>query len=284
MLGLEDFITAVSAESKVHVCIHDVSGITRCEPFCISAARKIHASYFCECAKSLKKGLRLCMRCRALADAKAEREAKPFWGKCPFGVTEIAYPVVLEERTLCVVYIGLLAEDWNAVREKIMRTAALLKSPSKAVVEAMECLQPCAEIGKYKMLAQAIGEHILLLYGVYGARRAADGYHEVVAAAAEYADACYRKEISIEDIAKRYGMNGQYVGRLFKEQTKESFCGYLNRIRISHAKQLLGGTPAPVIEVALECGYNNVTYFNRVFKRAEGISPVEYRKKYFDRR
>ena len=98
MLGLDNFITAVGAESKAHVCIHDVSGITRSEPFCIRAARKIHASRFCECAKSMRRGLRLCMRCRALEDAKAEREEKPFWGRCPFGVTEAAYPVIYEGR------------------------------------------------------------------------------------------------------------------------------------------------------------------------------------------
>lgn len=218
------------------------------------------------------------MRCRALENNKAEKEKKVFQGSCPFDVTEIAYPVLYDERLLCVVYVGLLAEDMNRVKKKIIHTASVLNSPPDSVLEAMDCLQPCTDTSRYRMLAQAISEYIFLLYSAQGMKTEADGYHEAVAAALEYIHAGYSKEIGIDNIAKRYGMNAKYIGRLFKQQTGESFCSYLNRVRISHAKRLLAETCAPVIEAAPESGYNNVTYFNRVFRQAEKMTPGEYRR------
>ena len=139
-------------------------------------------------------------------------------------------------------------------------------------------LQPCKDFGGYLKLAQAIAEYILFLYNSTETTQSYENYHKAVAAALEYASANYHKEISIEDVARAHGLNAKYIGRLFKEQVGEGFNTYLNRVRINNATQLLAGTRAQIIEIALECGYNNVTYFNREFKKVQGVTPSEYRK------
>lgn len=275
---LDDFITAVTSEIKVHVCIEDVSGITKYDLFKINASRKIHSSRFCESAKALNGGLRLCMKCKTMANNKAIDTKKVFSGICPFGVTEIAYPVISNVRVLCIVYVGMMSDNLKKTEEKIIKTCKLLKSPYKNVIKSMKYIQYCENTDKYFNLAKIIGEYIALMYNTCDIFSQQAKYHSVVEAAVEYAEKYYYKDIRIDNIADIYGINKKYLGRLFKEQTGESFNTYLNIIRVNHAKQLISGTKASIIEIALECGFNNVTYFNRVFKNLENITPTHYRK------
>lgn len=218
------------------------------------------------------------MRCRNRTKDRALNEKKPFCGKCSFGVGEAVYPVVTDGRVLCIVSVGMLCFDREELSEKSKRIAAMLKQRADSLLDAMPLLQPCAEPDVYMRMAQAIGAYILLLYNSAEMVSGNAACHEAVSAAIEYIAASYHKQISIDDIAQTYGLNAKYVGRLFKEQTGESFNTYLNRVRVHHAKQLLSGTRAQIIEIALECGYNNVTYFNRVFKQIQGVTPSKYRQ------
>lgn len=281
LLNLEDFITAIMPDNKAQVCIVDLSGITDRDILQISSVRRIHSSAFCTRAKLLHGGLRLCMKCRNLAKDKALREKKPFYGTCSFGVSEVVYPVVSDGQVLCIISIGQLCTDMDALVAKTKKTASVLKQNADCLLEVLPCMQPCNDFDLYIQLAKAIESYILLLYNrTKSLSEEYSNYHEAVSATVNYILAKYYKEISIEHIANKYGINPKYLGRLFKTQTGESFNNYLNNIRIHHAAQLLAGTKAQIIEVALECGYNNVTYFNRVFKNLKGITPSEYRQQH----
>lgn len=281
LLKLEDFISAVMRGSRAQVCVIDMSGMSERDMLFVSATRKIHSSEFCRRAKLLHSGLKLCIRCRNRTKDKALNEKKPFCGKCAFGVDEVVYPVVSDGRVLCIVSVGMLCSDMEELAEKSKKTAAKLRQSADSLLEVLPCMQSCKDFDVYMKLAQAIGSYILLLYESTKAPQAEDSaYHEIVSAAIDYIVSNYYKDISIDDIAHRYGLNAKYVGRLFKKQTGETFNIYLNRVRVHHAKQFLSGTSAQIIEIALECGYNNVTYFNRVFKKIQGVTPSEYRQKH----
>ena len=73
-------------------------------------------------------------------------------------------------------------------------------------------------------------------------------------------------------------MNHQYVGRLFRTQIGTTFHEYLNGVRLQHAAQALREQPEKtVMEIALDCGFQNATYFNRVFREKYGVCPTEWR-------
>ena len=57
-----------------------------------------------------------------------------------------------------------------------------------------------------------------------------------------------------------------------------TFTAYLNSMRIARAKELLQADHAPMLQIALACGFSNQSHFNRVFKRIAGMAPGEYRK------
>lgn len=85
-----------------------------------------------------------------------------------------------------------------------------------------------------------------------------------------------QRDINIDDIAKHIGMNRSSFCIFFKKATGITFITYLNEYRIGQACQLLKQKKMNISEICFQVGFNNITYFNRVFKRMTGISPSEY--------
>ena len=87
-----------------------------------------------------------------------------------------------------------------------------------------------------------------------------------------------RRTITIDDISTHIGMNRSSFCIFFKRATGESFVNYLNEVRIEMACEILKRQHSNISEIGYRCGFNDIPYFNRVFKRLKGISPKEYRK------
>lgn len=86
----------------------------------------------------------------------------------------------------------------------------------------------------------------------------------------------YKEKISIEDVAEISSMNKTAFCRYFKDKTGKTFVKYLNEIRISYACKLLIDGKFNVSQACFECGFNNLSNFNRQFKSIIGKTPVEY--------
>ena len=95
--------------------------------------------------------------------------------------------------------------------------------------------------------------------------------------------ACYIAEnccspLSLNSIAEQFYMNKCYLSRIFKEITGFTVNGYLHARRIQKARSLLIQNSMNISEVSEATGYENLTYFERVFKKHTGMSPLEYRR------
>ena len=93
-----------------------------------------------------------------------------------------------------------------------------------------------------------------------------------------YADEQYTDSITISELSATYRKNEKYLGRLFKREIGLSFGDYVLSKRLKKAEKLLKTPDEKIIEIALECGFDNISYFNRVFKNKNGMSPGDYRK------
>ena len=89
----------------------------------------------------------------------------------------------------------------------------------------------------------------------------------------------YQDDITVEDIARRTGLNRSYFGKVFKAATGKSPQSYLIGYRMSKASELLKLTALPVAEVGRAVGYPNQLHFSRAFKNAYGVSPREWRRR-----
>ena len=95
-----------------------------------------------------------------------------------------------------------------------------------------------------------------------------------------YMKAHFREHFSIDDLARQNGLSSAYFTRIFTRETGESPLLHLTRLRINHALFLLLNTQMSVEQIALECGFSCGNYFCKVFRRASGCSPAEYRRRY----
>lgn len=90
----------------------------------------------------------------------------------------------------------------------------------------------------------------------------------------------YRQKISLEKVAEIAGYQNTAFCRFFREKTGKSFTDFLNEMRIGYACKLLIEGNYTVSQICYECGFNNLSNFNRTFKRITSFSPKDYQKKY----
>lgn len=89
----------------------------------------------------------------------------------------------------------------------------------------------------------------------------------------------YKKEVSLEKVAKEVHMTVPSFCRYFKSQTNKTFIQFLIEYRINNALKLLTQSDKDIKNISYECGFNNYSHFNRSFKKINLISPSDYRKK-----
>lgn len=96
----------------------------------------------------------------------------------------------------------------------------------------------------------------------------------------EYIDIHFNEKILLDELADHFYINKYYLTRVFKEQFGLSISHYIMQQRITYAKHLLRFSDRPIEQIAVLCGMNDANYFSRVFRKVEGVSPGEYRRKW----
>lgn len=89
----------------------------------------------------------------------------------------------------------------------------------------------------------------------------------------------YRTPLSIRGLAQQVGVSECHLSRALHEQSGMGFRAYINSLRVADAQLLLTTTDRSVLEIALECGFENLRTFNRAFAEISGCSPREYRRR-----
>ncbi len=95
-----------------------------------------------------------------------------------------------------------------------------------------------------------------------------------------FIDAHYDDEIKLKDLANVACMSEAAMSRFFKLHTGRTISDYIIDIRLGNAARLLVDTNQSVADISYQCGYNNLSNFNRLFKRKKGCSPKEFREYY----
>ena len=93
----------------------------------------------------------------------------------------------------------------------------------------------------------------------------------------DWIDENLTEPITWEKLAEISGLNEKYICRIFKEYTSKSPINYINELRIELACQDMTVNSSSVTKAAYDCGFNDLSYFSKVFKAYKGISPKEYK-------
>lgn len=94
----------------------------------------------------------------------------------------------------------------------------------------------------------------------------------------EYLMLNYREEINLEEIAEIVHMAPASACRFFKSNTGLTIFEYLNKIKIDYACKLLLNTDLNVVDISYDCGFNNLSHFNKQFRKFIGKTPTDFRR------
>ena len=122
------------------------------------------------------------------------------------------------------------------------------------------------------MLSASIHDVIQLIRDRTGA------LHLLVRRSLNYINKHYNKDLSLKTLASDYNVSSAYLGQLFKAETGVLFNDYLSQVRLEAANTFLLETDIKICDIISRVGIPNQSYFNRLYKKAYGISPVEFRR------
>lgn len=98
--------------------------------------------------------------------------------------------------------------------------------------------------------------------------------------AIQYLNQNFDRPITLNEIAKLANMSDVSFSRYFKQSTGNTFIDSLNEIRLGHASRMLIDTTDSIAEIAYNCGFNNISNFNRIFRKKKSCTPKEFRESY----
>lgn len=103
-------------------------------------------------------------------------------------------------------------------------------------------------------------------------------HSDTVYRAMEYIRSNFGRKITLEEIASYVHLSGSHLSGTFHKETGQTISAYINHVRIEKSKQLLAATQTPIAEVAALCGFEDQSYFSRVFRQGTGVSPKRFRE------
>jgi len=101
---------------------------------------------------------------------------------------------------------------------------------------------------------------------------------DIIYKALEYINKNYMKKITLEDVASYVHLSPTYFSKLFKDETQYNFNTYLNNVRIEMGKKLLLDESIPIVDISNLIGFEDQSYFSKVFKKITGATPGKFRK------
>jgi len=93
----------------------------------------------------------------------------------------------------------------------------------------------------------------------------------------EYIQQNIHQNIKIKEVSDLVNMSETAFSHFFKKRTQRSFSDYITDLRAGHAARQLIETEKNISEIVYDCGYNNISNFNRIFKKKVGLTPSEFR-------
>lgn len=201
---------------------------------------------------------------------------------CPAGQTELAVPVVVGRQCVAALVAGQVFSEkptpegfarivhqfarWggntnlDGLERAFFQTPVVFKDQLGAVVQLLTCF---AQQVAQSMSRWIVSPHDLEPPSVTQAKR--------------FVHAHLDESFRMREVAERTHLSAGYFSETFRKSAGMTFTEYVLRTRLEKAKELLCNPCKRISEVAYESGFQSIPYFNRAFKRHEGMSPSQYR-------
>jgi len=241
-------------------------------------------SSFCHCVHAAEGGMAACIESARITHAEAAGHNGPHIYKCHAVLTDVAIPIIIDGvhvATLASGQVLLRKPTEGDFREVCRRLESRLhvdrerlrQTYFKLPVASREKLLALANL--LSLLAHYIAETQMRILALEQR-----GEKQIVRKAKEYIHDHLTERLTLAKVAKELYLSPSWFAHLFKKETGTTFGQYVTALRLEKAKELLARADLNITEVCLECGFQNLAHFSRVFKSAEGQSPRAWRNIY----
>lgn len=174
--------------------------------------------------------------------------------------------------------------DTKIIKPVIHMTDTGYQSLKTPLLEIDMCAAENGMIYQLEIKKQLYDLFIQLYKHNYLTATADKNYHNsinhIIKKAIRYIQANCGNRLSIDEIASHVGLSSSYFMKVFKENTKITCIEYIKSFRLNLAITMLRETDENILHIANNCGYGNLSLFNRDFKKYYNLTPSQYRKKY----
>lgn len=188
----------------------------------------------------------------------------------------------------------LQKNQFNRIKDMLEKAQNGISYPLKAIMKVYHLLDTIAhgEQGFYTVIKfltilhelSAFTDTAKRLSSTSFAQATIDNSSRRIKKVQQYVHENYKKEIRLNQMADLTGMSPVAFSRFFKLRTGRSLTDYIIEIRLGHATRLLIESRMTVAEICYECGFNNVSNFNRLFKKCKKYAPSEFRDNYLKKK
>ncbi|OJJ21103.1 hypothetical protein BKI52_11065 [marine bacterium AO1-C] len=135
----------------------------------------------------------------------------------------------------------------------------------------------------FLMLSEAIVQERLYLQDKFNELKIVKHHtqkelYRLISLAKEYLHDCGDEHLTLDTLSKSIGVSKYYLHRLFTKITGRTPLQYLTYIRLEKAKNRLKYSQGTILDIAIDCGFESLSYFSIAFKKHLGVSPSQYRK------
>lgn len=224
---------------------------------------------------------------RTIKNRLTEADKNELVNLLQFGRKEEIIKLIFEKTGL--LYCEQQGWDYLETRQTVKRILNLIQEflmkrkndPKEALLvdNSMEVIDKSLELLDVQYIKELLDDTLESVLTVGKEQASGDSMKEIVWQAMAYIEENYFEPLTLSMLAKRYHVESTYFSRLFRKETGENIMQCIARTRIERAKFYMQEVKINLTEIAFMVGYDDYTYFNKVFRKMEGISPREYRNK-----
>lgn len=260
---LDEILDHASHITGASVCLYRYDPLPRMEEHEI---RRFHYSPWCR--RVMNENRDACTRLDVVdARERARRTGECFLKTCHGGVTEAVIPLFREDELIALIFLGQCRTPQDQMPDT-------LPDDAQPLYDAL----PVTDADRLLRTAQLVMIALRAYTDAHPEMAAAYLRSYVSEAKRCIAAFCTDPSFTAGRVAETLGLSHEYLARIYRDRTGTTLTDAIRERRMTRAALLLKNTDLPVSQVASLCGFEDPSYFTRVFRKTYGMTPGAYRK------
>lgn len=280
-------------KKNVSICVKDFSGFISINKELRLALKPYysHNNPYCMYIKSHRHSCTACLSMISKTKDKFSRACNPFFGMCHAGVSEYIIPINSNGFIVGSINIGFYPLNLHKSLQRIRRVCkdSSLNEDKAIALFHQHIHNPLINLPLLLPSLEMVADYLALTYNVmcstHTVQKASidslSNEQKILTTAITYIQQNYIGPISVASLAHECYCSTSHLSHLFNKNVGVSINTYINKMRIESAKTFLENTTIGMSEIGLAVGFNDSSYFSRVFRKLVGIPPKEYRRRFY---